>query len=62
MRKVKVFSQHGDDTGDLLLDMEQRHLAVDSSHDMHQLQLSTVTLQHVTQRLYEPGTGGRVPP
>lgn len=64
-REVKVFGQHWHNGGDLLFSIKsrqigrrfkvERHLVVDSRHDLHQLQLSTELSQIFTQWLYEPG-------
>lgn len=40
----------------------QRHPAVDPRHDLHQLHLFAVLLQHLAQRLHEPGAVGGVSP
>ena len=72
VRKVQVLGQHRHDAGNLLLGTKawgvgsrlkvQRHLMVDSGHDLHDIQHMSVALQHLTQRLHEPGTIRCVPP
>lgn len=71
-REVKVFGQHWHNAGDLLFSTKsrqvgrrfkvERHLVVDSRHDLHQLQLSTELSQIFTQWLYEPGAVTGVSP
>ena len=70
--EVELLGQHGGDGWHLLLLIflwigagrltVQRHLVVDPRHDLHQLQLAAVFLQHLAQRLHEPGAIGGVPP
>lgn len=70
--EVEIFGQQRHNTGDLLLVVKpgqagrrlkvQRHMVVDTGHDLHQLQLSAELIQVFTQRLDEPGAVARVPP
>ena len=70
--EVEVLGQCGGDGWHLLLLIApwiqgerlkvQRHLVVDPRHDLHQLQLAAVLLQHLAQRLHEPGACALVPP
>ena len=71
-REVELLGQQGGDGWHLILLIGlmivggrrqiQRHLAVDPRHDLHQLQLIAMFLQHLAQRLYEPGAFALVPP